>query len=59
MRRAMTAQPAGAAPEPTVVPHLHLVDPHEHTWELRSVDFDHGTAVQEFGCTKCDGVWFR
>lgn len=32
---------------------------HEHTWELRGVDFTDGVSVQEFTCHECSEVWFR
>jgi hypothetical protein len=37
-----------------------LVAPaHEHAWELRSVDFTDGVAVEELVCHDCGEVWFR
>lgn len=38
--------------------HLRLVEGHEHTWRLRSIDFNDGASVREFGCGSCDSVWF-
>lgn len=52
------------AAEPIVEPsrphgaRLRLVEAHEHTWHLRSVDFTDGVSVREFGCRTCDSVWF-
>ena len=37
---------------------LRLIEGHEHTWQLRSIDFLDGTSVREFGCGSCDSVWF-
>lgn len=58
-----------SAPEPIAEPmprppvaRLRLVegrlDPCDHTWHLRSIDFSDGAAVREFGCGSCDSVWF-
>ena len=38
---------------------LHLVPRHEHTWELRAVDFDEGLEVRRYECRGCDDVQFR
>jgi hypothetical protein len=54
-----------STPEPIVEPlprppvaRLRLVEGHEHTWQLRSIDFTDGASVREFGCGSCDSVWF-
>lgn len=54
-----------STPEPIVelssrppVARLRLVEGHEHTWQLRSIDFTDGASVREFGCGSCDSVWF-
>jgi hypothetical protein len=38
---------------------LRLVPRHEHTWELRVVDFDEGLEVRRYECRDCDDVQFR
>jgi hypothetical protein len=53
----------GAAPsaEPTATSSaspLRLVT-HEHTWELRAVDFDEGLEVRRYECCGCEDVQFR
>lgn len=49
--------PIEAATRPPMA-RLRLVEGHEHTWRLRSIDFSDGDAVREFGCGSCDSVWF-
>ncbi len=49
--------PVERATRPPVA-RLRLVEGHEHTWRLRSIDFSDGAAVREFGCGSCDSVWF-
>jgi hypothetical protein len=38
---------------------LQLVPRHDHTWELRAVDFDEGLEVRRYECRTCDDVQFR
>jgi hypothetical protein len=35
------------------------VPAHEHTWELRAVDFDEGLEVRRYECSDCEDVQFR
>ena len=35
-----------------------LIEGHEHTWQLRGIDFTDASSVREFGCATCDSVWF-
>jgi hypothetical protein len=57
--------PLPAATEPTpaettsATTVLRLVPRHEHTWELRVVDFDEGLEVRRYECRDCDDVQFR
>ena len=53
----MTAQPVEPTPSDDSLP-LRLVEPHEHTWQLRGIDYDDTGAVREFVCTVCAEVWF-
>jgi hypothetical protein len=53
---AANPSPAEAASSAAV---LHLVPRHEHTWELRAVDFDDGLEVRRYECCGCDDVQFR
>jgi hypothetical protein len=41
------------------VPDLHLVGPHEHTWQLRSVEYDDALEVRRYECASCEDVLFR
>jgi hypothetical protein len=52
--RVSTVEDASVVP-----PRLRVVSGHEHTWELRAVLHDDGTAVNEFGCTGCEAVTYR
>jgi len=36
-----------------------VVEDHEHTWTLRSVDFTDGVEVREFACDSCESLWFN
>lgn len=36
-----------------------VVEGHEHTWVLRSVDFADGVEVREFACDSCESLWFN
>ena len=56
----MTASDLIATDLPPVrpAPRLRLVEGHDHTWQLRSVDFTDGVSVREFGCASCSSVWF-
>jgi hypothetical protein len=45
--------------EATIAPTLRLVPDHEHTWELRMVEFDDGLEVRRYECRSCDDVVFR
>ena len=49
--------PVDVAPRPPAA-HLRLVEGHDHEWHLRSIDFNDGVSVREFGCDSCDSVWF-
>jgi hypothetical protein len=53
---ATASSPAEAASSAAV---LQLVPGHEHTWELRAVDFDDGLEVRRYECSRCDDVQFR
>jgi hypothetical protein len=55
--------PVPATPEPsetpeTTTPPLRLVT-HEHSWELRSVEYDDAFEVRRYECTGCDDVLYR
>jgi hypothetical protein len=54
----MSAQPIVDPVPPYPVARLRLVEGHEHTWQLRSIDFSDGASVREFTCGSCDSVWF-
>lgn len=46
--------------EPTEpVARLHLVQPHEHCWQLRTVEYDDALEVRRYECESCDDVLFR
>jgi hypothetical protein len=53
----------GTSPAETEPTHtatvLQLVPRHDHTWELRAVDFDEGLEVRRYECRTCDDVQFR
>jgi hypothetical protein len=38
---------------------LRLVPPHEHEWQLRSVEYDDALEVRRYECTSCEDVLFR
>jgi hypothetical protein len=48
---------------PTPSPTLELVPGHEHghehTWQLRSVEYDESLEVRCYECAHCDDVLFR
>jgi hypothetical protein len=54
---AATASSAAEAASSATV--LQLVPRHDHTWELRAVDFDDGLEVRRYECSRCDDVQFR
>ncbi|HEX2892590.1 MAG TPA: hypothetical protein VHO29_01130 [Marmoricola sp.] len=41
------------------VARLHLVPPHEHCWQLRTVEYDDTLEVRRYECETCDDVLFR
>jgi hypothetical protein len=48
------------ANEPAVSPQLHLVPTHEHTWRLRTVEYDDASLeVRRYECETCADVLFR
>lgn len=50
---------ASASTAPGSGTRLRLVPAHEHTWELRAVDFDEGLEVRRYECSGCEDVQFR
>jgi hypothetical protein len=40
-------------------PKLQLVAPHEHTWQLRAVEYDDALEVRRYECEGCAEVLFR
>ena len=59
----MSVNPVPAMPEPSeslepAVRPLHLVT-HEHTWQLRSVEYDDAFEVRRYECDGCDEVVYR
>ena len=57
---ASAAETSPAATEATpTTPVLQLVPGHDHTWELRTVDFDEGLEVRRYECRNCEDVQFR
>ena len=58
----MSVSPLPSEPVPPAdddAPNLHLVPPHEHVWQLRSVEYDDGIEVRRYECDACDDVLFR
>lgn len=51
--------PPVEAPEPGPAPRLQLVAPHEHTWQLRAVEYDDTLEVRRYECDGCAEVLFR
>lgn len=49
--------PALGRTEP--VARLRLVQPHEHCWQLRTVEYDDALEVRRYECETCDDVLFR
>ncbi|MGY2875024.1 hypothetical protein ACVW00_002214 [Marmoricola sp. URHA0025 HA25] len=57
----MSVIPVPATPEPSDPPEtplLRLVT-HEHTWHLRSVEYDDAFEVRRYECAGCDDVLYR
>jgi hypothetical protein len=44
--------------EPTG-PRLRVVPAHDHTWQLRSVEYDETFEVRRYECDDCDDVMYR
>ena len=59
----MTVIPVRALRSPAALesttPRLRLVPPHEHTWQLRSVEYDEAFEVRRYECDGCDDVLYR
>jgi hypothetical protein len=61
----MSVTPLPVASGPSAIPTntatltLRLLPGHEHTWELRTVEFDDGLEVRRYECCGCDDVVFR
>jgi hypothetical protein len=55
---ALPAPPTEAL-EPEPAPRLQLVAPHEHTWQLRAVEYDEALEVRRYECDGCTEVLFR
>ncbi len=59
----MTVIPVQALRSPASVegttPQLRLVPSHEHTWRLRSVEYDDSFEVRRYECEACDDVVYR
>lgn len=60
----MSVDPIPAAAESSELPAaatpvLRLVPAHEHTWQLRAVDYDEAFEVRRYECEGCDEVLFR
>ena len=58
LRVASGSSPRDAITSPPT-PALRLVPGHDHTWELRTVEFDEGLEVRRYECGGCDDVLFR
>jgi len=43
----------------TAAPQLRLVAGHEHSWQLRAVEYDEAFEVRRYECGGCDEVLFR
>lgn len=54
-----TALPAPPVEAPEPAPRLQLVAPHEHTWQLRAVEYDDALEVRRYECDGCAEVLFR
>jgi hypothetical protein len=52
----VTADTAEPTTEP---PQLRLVPPHEHSWRLRTVEYDDSLEVRRYECETCEDVLFR
>jgi len=59
----VTVIPVQALRSPAAVesttPRLRLVAPHEHTWQLRGVEYDDTFEVRRYECDTCDDVMYR
>ncbi len=53
----MSTLPSGFEPAPLPRPTLRVVAPHEHTWQLRGVEYDDTFSVTRFECD-CGEVRF-
>jgi hypothetical protein len=49
---------AAGSVEPRAQLAVALPEAHQHAWRLRVVEFDAGTAVREYECESCTGVWY-
>ena len=54
-----SSEPTASDAPTTAPPRLHLVAEHEHTWTLRSVEYDEALEVRRYECETCDDVLFR
>jgi len=55
----LPSEPVSSAAADDDAPTLRLVPPHEHEWQLRSVEYDDGIEVRRYECDTCDDVLFR
>jgi hypothetical protein len=51
--------PAPPSEDLEPAPRLQLVASHEHTWQLRAVEYDDALEIRRYECDGCAQVLFR